>query len=305
VPFQSASSPNGVIGIEVKFRVRSNPGRTPVPGDPGVQIYTGAARATLGSLHEILRHVPVGGGFTPTPTPVGPAPNRQRLPLYDDQIRLWPVAIMQSNLLVNGTTSLYTLNETLAPGNWAAICYEPVCSNSQIQQWGQDGYDVSLGALSLAPTMNAPFAPYATYPVAWNGQGGGTGVWQDAATGNGAISALCPTLITAAAEQWKVFVPIVAPDAGGNATNNQAGSNLRYHIAAVALFEVAAASCPGTTNTISGRFLGYGWDAQYATGIPDLGPALSHAQTVLQPLPPGEPLPTDPPSFRPPVKETR
>jgi hypothetical protein len=259
VPFMSASNTNGVTGVMVTWSKQASTYFARIIGvnSIGADAKSGAQ---LGSMSAVRPQSAQGSN--------GP--------------RLWPLTIMQDTVNVNGgTTSLYNFNTGYGPGNWGVLCYTSgSCGTSEVTNWLRNGYDGNN--MNLSPTMNGNFQSYNTFPVGNNGQGGGTGVWVDARTGNGVVSSTCDVLDDAVAEHWQVAIPITAPDAQGNATNNAGGTNLRYHIVAIAVFEVTAHDCGGNHNSISGRFIGYGWNSSWTTWEENLDPAITTGQTVLR-----------------------
>jgi hypothetical protein len=257
VPFMSASNTNGVTGVMVTWSKQADTYFARVLGinKVGADAKSGAQ---LGSMSAVRPQSAQGSS--------GP--------------RLWPLTIMMDTVNVNGSTNLYDFDTGYGPGNWGLLCFTAAsCGQSEISDWLRNGYDGSN--MNLAPTMGGNFQSYNSFPIGNNGQGGGTGVWVDARTGNG-ISSACTILNQASAEHWQVAIPITAPDAQGHATNNAGGTNLRYHIVAIAVFEVTANDCHGSANNIQGRFIGYSWNSSWTTWEENLDPAIETGQTVLR-----------------------
>jgi hypothetical protein len=257
VPFMSASNPNGVTGVIVTWSKNADTFFARVIGvnSVGADAKSGAQ---LGSMSSVRPQSAQGSN--------GP--------------RLWPLTIMQDTIDVNGNTSLYNFGTGYGPGNWGLLCFTAgACGQNEISDWLQNGYDGSN--MHLAPTMGGNFQSYDTFPVGSNGQGGDNGVWVDARTGNG-ISSACTILDQASAQHWHVAIPITAPDPQGNASNGAGGTNLRYHIVAIAVFEVTSNDCHGSHNSITGHFIGYGWNSSWTTWEENLDPAITTGQTVLR-----------------------
>jgi len=193
--------------------------------------------------------------------------------------RLWPITITKDQVNQNGgSTTLYEFGAKgiQGPGNWGALCFNgDNCGNTDIKDWYDHGFNPATGTRiheDVTGSCGQPSCIGTGHDIKELPLGkddynpNSTGVWINAHTGN-STSASCSTLKTAARDNWVVLIPIM------DYSNNGNGSNMQYHIINVAAFKITAADCPGNANSITGSFIGWGWDAAQVKFGTDLSKA--------------------------------
>jgi hypothetical protein len=202
----------------------------------------------------------------------------------DTAPRLWPLVIFANTVNVNGgLTSLYDFDTGYSPGNWGELCFHSTnCGQSAVNDQYANGFDPATGT-QIAEDTGAATSEGATspgtehnipwLPLGWDSVNHNTrGVWINAKTGNSASSACHSTFATAAANHWTVLIPIADYD---NARN---GSNAEYHVINVAAFKIQSITCPGSHNSITGNFVGWGWGTGDVKWSNDLNNARQNGQ---------------------------
>ncbi|HMA33839.1 MAG TPA: Tad domain-containing protein [Chloroflexia bacterium] len=200
-------------------------------------------------------------------------------------VKLWPMTINVGTLNFHGgQTSIYNFDQGTGPGNWDLIAFKGYSGGQNlVDQQVVNGFDPSTGMV-IQPEVPGTRAPGAdttinTFPIGNDGNpnDGSLGFWSQPKPGNG-VSSVCSTLQQAAAEHWRVGIPL------NDGTNGEPGRNIRYHVVNVAIFEIQHATCPGGANSISGQFITFGVGGSSASWSWDLHRVILNGIVTTKPV---------------------
>jgi hypothetical protein len=257
LPFATDTNPNGVAGVWVE-----------------ATRYEDTTFARIVGWNKVSADAKAGARLGSASAYVGNQSESSSGPL------LWPITLMQEdiNLAPGQSTTIFSHNNSYAPGNWGLLCFTGgACNAQELRDQFVHGFNPSTGGLQYGSTPGS-YQSHNSIPLT------GNGIWLDGQTGVGSIQSWCDEMEAAGDAHRIVAFPITAPDPATGQASTGNGTNASYHIITIATFELQpTTSCsPASSAHIDGRFIGYGWDASTVTWTTGLGGATSTGQVVTQ-----------------------
>jgi len=211
---------------------------------------------------------------------------------------IWPIAMWKDYVAatISGSAQMYEFkpsgSSTFGPGNFGDVQWSNSNGNSHNCVNNPDSFDCMMlngynpgnAATPLVAFQELPngnpssqrLTPTNRIPLGWDGtHTNSTGFWVGTQTGNRLSSYNNSDIQNDVASHRKVFIPVI-DRAQGN------GNNTQFHVITLAAYEITAADCCGNANSITGKFIGYGWGAGQADWQQGLAKSVIDGQVIIR-----------------------